>query len=174
MQRARRVHRQALRACARRVQCYNDTRKHTRKHMAHTKARTQTPVRALRRRGTTGRLRGGRSEPRVGLYSGKTTVAGNSTALRVEARFFHEHPEFGKGAGLRIKAVAPGVALVSLSGVSRSSTPRVPEAAPEFDPAELAFLAFLERGMEQHPERAEALDAGTLAEAERLTAGVTP
>lgn len=102
-------------------------------------------------------------------FKGKTTVAGNSKALRIDAAFFRAHPEFDTGADIKVQLLGPGQALVSVAKAAKLRQVAGPE---EPDPVEQAFLAWLERDMSAHPEHIEPASAELFAKAKRLTRGV--
>ncbi len=107
----------------------------------------------------------------IDKFRGKTTVAGNSKALRIDAAFFRAHPEFDKGADIKVHALGPGQVLIS---VVKAVKPIARRAAnrQEQDPVEQAFLSFLEKDMTAHPGRLEPMSADLLARAKRLTKGM--
>ncbi len=104
-------------------------------------------------------------------FSGRTTVAGNSKALRIDAAFFRAHPEFDTGADIKVQLLGPGQALVSVAKAAKWALRDVARQ-DEPDPVERAFLGLLERDMAAHPERLEPLSAKLFATAKRLTRGV--
>lgn len=104
-------------------------------------------------------------------FHGKTTVAGNSKALRIDAEFFRAHPEFDTGAEIKVQLLGPGQALVSVAKAAKQTRRRGPRQ-DELDPLEQAFLDLLDRDMVAHPERLEPLSAELFAKAKRLTRGV--
>lgn len=97
-------------------------------------------------------------------YSGRATRSGNSQAMAFEKALFRAHPEFASGQ-LSAHYVAPGYLLVHAVGESAADT-------SEEDPVLGAYLAFLEREMEKHPEMIQPLSADSLAEAQELVRDV--
>lgn len=104
-------------------------------------------------------------------FSGKTTAAGNSKALRIDADFFRQHPEFDKGATVEVHTLGEGLVIItvikSAKIIARGTVTR-----PKRDPVEQAFLGFLAKDMTEHPERSEPPSADLLARARRLTKGM--
>lgn len=107
----------------------------------------------------------------IDKFKGKTTFAGNSKALRIDAEFFRAHPEFDIGADIKVQPLGPGQALVSVARASKKSL-RPAARQGEVDEVELAFLGFLTRDMTEHPEHIEPLSEELFARAKRLTRGV--
>jgi antitoxin PrlF len=106
-------------------------------------------------------LAGGRVRT-VGVeYRGKQTRTGNSLGFRFEGALFKSHPEFN--GEVRAHVIAPGQMLVS------AMTPIYEESDPVLD----AFLAFLAKDMEDHPEQIKPLSADLMERIERLTQGIT-
>lgn len=76
------------------------------------------PSRALARGGVTGRsgppvpTPAGAGERRI--YEGAVTTLGRSKAVRLEERFFVDHPEFAPGAPFTVRAIAPGCVLMAV------------------------------------------------------------
>lgn len=68
------------------------------------------------------------------LYEGAVTTFGRSKAVRLEERFFVDHPEFGPGA------IAPGCVLMAVEALRA-----VGETSDGPDPLVGAFLAFMGR-----------------------------
>ncbi len=97
-------------------------------------------------------------------FDGSITTTGSSEAIRLEKAFFRAHPEFRQKSKVHAQVIAPGQVLVSV--VQPMPT------EPEEDPVVLAFLRFLERDIEAHPERLVPMDAGFFARAEALTRDV--
>jgi antitoxin PrlF len=101
-------------------------------------------------------------------FKGTVTTTGKSEALRIEKALFRAHPEFKQKAKFRAHVIGPGSMLVTLE----------PEEAPvdadeiERDPVVLAYLAFLERDMIEHPENIRTLTQDDYERAKRLTEGV--
>jgi prlF antitoxin for toxin YhaV_toxin len=93
-------------------------------------------------------------------YSGRATRSGNSQAMAFEKALFRAHPEFAAGP-LSAQYVAPGYLLVHAAVAQES-------AAPEQDMVLGAYLAFLEREMQKHPELIQPLSPDLLARAEAL------
>lgn len=79
-------------------------------------------------------------------FAGRHARIGNSSGLRLEKAFFDENPEFAQG-GVRVQALAPGVALVRAE-----HRPRRKAVAGQEDPALVPFLALIDRRMASHPE----------------------
>ena len=108
-------------------------------------------------------LAGGRVQT-VGVeYRGKQTKTGNSLGFRFEGALFKSHPEFN--GEVRAHVIAPGQMLVS------AMTPSS-EEREETDPVLEAFLAFLAKDMEDHPDSIRPLDANLFKRAEELTKGM--
>jgi hypothetical protein len=89
-------------------------------------------------------------------YTGKSTTAGNSTALRVESAFFRSHPE-ARGS-FKVKQVGRGQFLFSFD-VSQEG---------EEDPALAAFLSFIDKEMEAGRDEFTPLDQDLLDEIDGL------
>jgi antitoxin PrlF len=108
-------------------------------------------------------LAGGRVQS-VGVeYRGKQTRTGNSLGFRFEGALFKSHPEFN--GEVKAHVIAPGQMLVS------AMTPSC-EEREETDPVLEAFLAFLAKDMEDHPENIKPLSASRMKRIEELTKGV--
>jgi antitoxin PrlF len=97
-------------------------------------------------------------------YLGKQIRTGNSSGFRFEGALFRSHPEFN--GEVKAHVIAPGQMLVS------AITPSDDEF-DENDPVLEAFLAFLAKDMEDHPEQIKPLDAALMERIERLTQGMT-
>lgn len=93
-------------------------------------------------------------------YTGRATRSGNSQAMAFEKALFRAHPEFASGA-LEAEYIGPGHLLVRTVAVQE-------DISPDDDPVLGAFLAFLEREMQAHPEDIRALSPESLARAEAL------
>lgn len=98
------------------------------------------------------------------VYQGKHIRTGNSSGFRFESALFRSHPEFN--GEVKAHVIAPGQMLVS------AMTPS-DEEFDENDPVLAAFLAFLAKDMEDHPEQIKPLDADLMDRIERLTQGMT-
>ena len=98
------------------------------------------------------------------VYRGKQTRTGNSSGFRFESALFRSHPEFN--GEVKAHVIAPGQMLVSAIAPSR-------EESEENDPVLEAFLAFLAKDMEDHPEQIKPLSADLMERIERLTQGMT-
>ena len=96
-------------------------------------------------------------------YLGKQTRTGNSLGFRFESALFRSHPEFN--GAVRAHVIAPGQMLVS------AMTPSS-EEREETDPVLEAFLAFLAKDMEDHPDSIRPLDENMFKRAEELTKGM--
>ena len=101
-------------------------------------------------------------------YKGSVTTTGKSEALRIEKALFRAHPEFKQKAKFRAHVIGPGSMLVTLEP---DETPVDPDDI-ERDPVVLAYLAFLERDMIEHPENLRQLTREDYERAKRLTEGV--
>ena len=107
--------------------------------------------------------------PRAGVknagqqYLGKQIRTGNSSGFRFESALFRSHPEFN--GEVKAHVIAPGQMLVSAIAPSR-------EESEENDPVLEAFLAFLAKDMEDHPEQIKPLDENMFKRAEELTKGM--
>ncbi len=97
-------------------------------------------------------------------YSGRATKSGNSQAMAFEEALFRAHPEFATGR-LAADYIGPGYLLVR-------ALPDAAEETPEADPVLGAYLAFLERDMQAHPERIQPLPAGLIARSQELVGDV--
>ncbi|MGD0295451.1 MAG: type II toxin-antitoxin system PrlF family antitoxin [Terracidiphilus sp.] len=105
-------------------------------------------------------LAGGRVQT-VGVeYRGKQTRTGNSLGFRFEGALFKSHPEFN--GEVRAHIIAPGRMLVTAETESREKA----------DPVMEAFLAFLAKDMEDHPENIKPLSASRAKRIAELTKGV--
>jgi antitoxin PrlF len=80
--------------------------------------------------------------------------------MAFEKALFRAHPEFAEGR-LVADFIGPGYLLVR-------ALPETEQAAPEADPVLGAYLAFIERDMQAHPERIQALPADLIARAQEL------
>jgi antitoxin PrlF len=98
------------------------------------------------------------------VYRGKQTRTGNSSGFRFESALFRRHPEFN--GEVKAHVIAPGQMLVSAIAPSR-------EESEENDPVLEAFLAFLAKDMEDHPEQIKPLSADLMERIERLTQGMS-
>jgi antitoxin PrlF len=98
------------------------------------------------------------------VYRGKQTRTGNSSGFRFESALFRSHPEFN--GEVKAHVIAPGQMLVSAIAPSR-------EESEENDPVLEAFLAFLAKDMEDHPEQIKPLSADLMERIERLTQGMS-
>jgi antitoxin PrlF len=96
-------------------------------------------------------------------YLGKQTRTGNSLGFRFESALFRSHPEFN--GAVKAHVIAPGQMLVS------AMTPSS-EEREETDPVLEAFLAFLAKDMEAHPEQIKPLSASRMKRIAELTKGV--
>jgi antitoxin PrlF len=94
-------------------------------------------------------------------YRGKQIRTGNSSGFRFEGALFRSHPEFN--GEVKAHVIAPGQMLVS------AMTPSLEESDPVLE----AFLAFLAKDMEDHPEQIKPLSADLMERIERLTQGIT-
>lgn len=101
-------------------------------------------------------------------YKGSITTTGKSEALRIEKALFRAHPEFKQKAKFHAHVIGPGSMLVTLEP---DESPAEPDEI-ERDPVFLAFLAFLERDMIEHPEELRQLTEADAERAKRLTEGV--
>jgi antitoxin PrlF len=96
-------------------------------------------------------------------YLGKQIRTGNSSGFRFEGALFRSHPEFN--GEVKAHVIAPGQMLVS------AITPS-DEEFDENDPVLEAFLAFLAKDMEDHPEQIKPLSASRMKRIAELTKGV--
>jgi antitoxin PrlF len=96
-------------------------------------------------------------------YLGKQIRTGNSSGFRFEGALFRSHPEFN--GAVKAHVIAPGQMLVS------AITPS-DEEFDENDPVLEAFLAFLAKDMEDHPDSIRPLDENLFKRAEELTKGM--
>jgi antitoxin PrlF len=103
-------------------------------------------------------------EGRMPKFDGAITTTGTSEAIRLEKAFFKAHPEFKQKSRVHAQVIAPGQVLVSVV--------RPMPTEPEDDPVVLAYLRFLERDIETHPERLVPFDADRRARIEALTKDV--
>ena len=97
-------------------------------------------------------------------YTGRATRSGNSQALAFEKALFRAHPEFASGQ-LEAEYIGPGHLLIRAVGPEDN-------VSPDDDPVLGAYLAFIERDMEENPARIQALSPDLLALAEDLVAGI--
>lgn len=97
------------------------------------------------------------------VYRGKQTRTGNSSGFRFESALFRSHPEFN--GEVKAHVIAPGQLLVS------AVTPSY-EELEETDPVLEAFLAFLAKDMEDHPEQIKPLSAARMKRIAELTKDV--
>jgi antitoxin PrlF len=98
-------------------------------------------------------------------FSGSITTTGKSEAIRLDKALFRLHPEFRQKAKVRAQVISPGHALISV--VEEGGVP-----AQEDDPVVMAFLAFVEKDLKEHPGRRTGLSKRSLARAVRLTKAV--
>ena len=101
----------------------------------------------------------------VEKYSGKVTPVGNSKGIRLDSAFFKAHPEFE--GEVRVTVLADGQVLLS----ARSSGKKA-KAGEMDDPVLLGFLGFLEAQMAAQPEQIPAADPAQLARIGKLVKGV--
>lgn len=94
-------------------------------------------------------------------YTGRTTKTGNSKAFRFESALFVAHPEFAAG-DVEGDVIAPGRLLVRT---------RV-DGEEDDDPVLDAFLGFLAKQMQDHPERIVPFSVADVEGVEELLAGV--
>ncbi|MBA2245011.1 MAG: type II toxin-antitoxin system PrlF family antitoxin [Gemmatimonadetes bacterium] len=92
-------------------------------------------------------------------YKGRATRSGNSGAIAFEAALFRSHPEFAEGR-FEAEYIGPGTLLVRTAHETE-------EQAGE-DAVLAAFLSFIERDMQEHPERIQPLSSEELARVEEL------
>ena len=97
-----------------------------------------------------------------GVFHGKRTQTGNSLALRFDRALFKSHPEFC--GNVEAHVIAPGRMLVVAAE---------PSTAPRQDPVIASFISFLAADMQRYPQRIQPLDAGLVAQIERLTQGMS-
>ncbi|WP_430418324.1 hypothetical protein [Phenylobacterium sp.] len=100
------------------------------------------------------------------FYEGAVTTFGRSKAVRLEERFFVDHPEFGPGARVEVRAIAPGCVLMAVEGASA-----VAENSDGVDPLVGAYLAFIGADLNANPHRVRPLDLSPVV---ALIEGVTP
>lgn len=100
-------------------------------------------------------------------FKGSITTTGRSEAIRLDKALFKAHPEFKQQAKVRAHVIGPGSMLVTLES---SGAPEEDEI--ERDPAVLAYLAFLERDMIEHPEHVKPITEYEMRRARRLVANV--
>lgn len=93
-------------------------------------------------------------------YAGKHAKTGNSSGFRFEASLFKSHPEFS--GEVRAHVIAPGRMLVVAEDIPTERE----------DPVVEAYLAFMAKDMEAHPENIKPLDEKRFQDAVRLTAGI--
>jgi antitoxin PrlF len=97
-------------------------------------------------------------------YSAKATTVGNSRGFTVESALFRAHPEFSEGR-FEVHVIGPGTFLVR-------SLPEDTAAADEADPVIDAWLSFIDRDIQEHPEVLRPLDPDLVARMHELTDGV--
>jgi len=97
-------------------------------------------------------------------YSGKVTPVGNSKGIRIDAAFFRAHPEF---CG-EVDATVVGEGQILLSAYCSPDL----AAAQDDDPVLTAFLGYIERDLEEHPESIRPADQNQLARIAKLVDGV--
>lgn len=95
-------------------------------------------------------------------YTGRAARSGNSQSMAFEKALFRAHPEFAQGR-LTADYIGPGTLLVR--AVDESGT-------EGDDPVLEAYLAFLEREMERHPERVQPLSPELLMRAHELVGDI--
>lgn len=78
-------------------------------------------------------------------YEGVITTTGSSQAIRLEKALFRSHPEFKQKAKVRAHVIAPGRLLL------RVEPEHIDEDEP--DPVLGAYLDFLAKDIEKHPEQ---------------------
>lgn len=96
-------------------------------------------------------------------YTARATTSGTAPALAFSKAFAAEHPEFTEGR-FEAHVIAPGRLLIS--------APVEAVDNDENDPVLGAFLGFLERSMQEHPELVRPMTAGELAGLDELLEGV--
>jgi antitoxin PrlF len=97
-------------------------------------------------------------------YAGTITTTGKSQAIRLEKSLFRSHPEFRQKGKVQAHVIGPGTMLVSVAETEETESAE--------DPIMAAFLAFLDREIEQSPERIKPLSATRIEEARSLTKDV--
>lgn len=101
-------------------------------------------------------------------FKGTVTTTGKSEALRIETALFKAHPEFKQKAKFRAHVIGPGSLLVTLD-----PDEGLPDGDQiERDPVVMAYLAFLERDMIEHPANIRQITQGDYERAKHLTEGV--
>jgi antitoxin PrlF len=101
----------------------------------------------------------------MGGFNGSITTTGKSEAIRLDKALFRLHPEFRQKAKVRAHVIAPGKALISVVDDTEPPT-------EEEDPVVMAFLAFIQKDMQAHPERIRPITKAQVARIRRLTKGV--
>ncbi len=99
-------------------------------------------------------------------YGGRITTTGSSQAVRLDKEFFAQNPEFQQKARVQAHVIGRGVVLLTLSD------PPPDHIKEDGDPAMQAFLAFLDKDMEKHPNRVKPLDEAMIMEDLRLLEGL--
>ena len=100
-------------------------------------------------------------------FKGSITTTGRSEAIRLDKALFKAHPEFKQQAKVRAHVIGPGSMLVTLES---SGAPE--EDDIERDPVVLAYLAFLERDMIEHPENLIPITEKDSARMKKLTKNI--
>jgi antitoxin PrlF len=98
-------------------------------------------------------------------YGGTITTTGKSQAIRLENALFKSHPEFRQKRKVHAHVIGPGTMLISVA--DEDTTTSEPD-----DPVIAAFLSFLDRDMEQSPQRIKPLSTALIKEALELTKDV--
>jgi antitoxin PrlF len=97
-------------------------------------------------------------------YTGSITTSGKSEAIRFEKGLFRQNPEFRQQAKVQAHVIGPGQMLVSVVNGS--------ELDAAEDPIVMAFLAFLEKDIQDRPDRVAVVSETDIARAKELTKDV--
>jgi antitoxin PrlF len=111
------------------------------------------------------RISGRIKENDMARFTGSVTTTGRSEAIRLEKALFKAHPEFRQKAKVRADVIGYGTIIISVVDEDAAQ-------GDEDDPIVEAFLSFLERDIEEHPERVGRLSETRIAEAVSLTENV--
>lgn len=99
------------------------------------------------------------------VYRGAITTTGSSEAIRFDKGLFRQNPEFRQKASVEAHVIGRGMLLVKVIGDH-------PDDDQSDDPMIGAFLAFLDRSVEENPRLIKPVTQSDFDEVEELVNGV--